>query len=82
MDIGDQLFTPEEPKLVNKAETLVKTKNPSLEEEVVESNKWCSINFIVWISLDRYTYRAKYDGNFADKDEDKIRTHLSKDFAR
>jgi hypothetical protein len=81
VDIGDQMITPEELKLVNKPETSIKTKDPKTGKEGYRIGLEVFHQLHCLNLVRKSTYRDHYDGkgDFAEKDEAKIRAHLGKD---
>jgi hypothetical protein len=81
VDIGDQMITPEELKLVNKPETSIKTKDPKTGKEGYRIGLEVFHQLHCLNLIRKSTYRDHYDGkgDFAEKDEATIRAHLGKD---
>jgi hypothetical protein len=81
VDIGDQMITPEELKLVNKPETSIKTKDPKTGKEGYRIGLEVFHELHCLNLVRKSTYRDHYNGtgDFAEKDEAKIRAHLGKD---
>ena len=81
VDIGDQMITPVELKLVNKPETSIKTKNPKTGKEGYRIGLEVFHQLHCLNLVRKSTYRDHYNGkgDFAEKDEVKIRAHLGKD---
>ena len=78
VNIGDQMITPEEIKLVNKPESSIKTKDPRTGKEGYRIGLEVFHQLHCLNLVRKSTYREHYDGkgDFAEKDEAKIRTHL------
>jgi hypothetical protein len=81
VDMGDQMITPEELKLVNKPETSVKTKDPNTGKEGYRIGLEVFHQLHCLNLVRKSTYRDHYKGkgDFAEEDEVKIRTHLGMD---
>jgi hypothetical protein len=81
VDIGDQMITPEELKIVNKPEDSIKTKDPKTGKEGYRIGLEVFHQLHCLNLIRKSTYREKYDGkgDFAEKDEAKIRGHLGTD---
>jgi hypothetical protein len=80
VDIGDQMITPEELKLVNKPETSIKTKDPKTGKEGYRIGLEVFHQLHCLNLVRKSTYRDHYNGkgDFAENDEAKIREHLGK----
>ncbi|PMD57179.1 uncharacterized protein K444DRAFT_535285 [Hyaloscypha bicolor E] len=78
VDMGDQMVTPEELKLVNKPETSVKIKNPKTGKEGYRIGLEVFHQLHCLNLVRKSTYRDHYEGkgDFAEEDEVKIRNHL------
>ncbi|KAE9377295.1 hypothetical protein N431DRAFT_542655 [Stipitochalara longipes BDJ] len=78
VDIGDQMITPEELKLVNKPETSIKTKDPKTGKEGYRIGLEVFHQLHCLNLIRKSTFREYYDGkdDFAGKDEKTIRGHL------
>jgi Mycotoxin biosynthesis protein UstYa len=81
VDMGDQMITPEELKLVNKPETSVKTKDPKTGKEGYRIGLEVFHQLHCLNLVRKSTYRDHYKGkgDFAEEDEVKIRAHLGMD---
>lgn len=81
VDIGDQMITPEELKLVKKPQDSIKTKDPKTGKEGYRIGLEVFHQLHCLNLLRKSTYRDHYEGkgDFEEKDEMKIRTHLGKD---
>jgi len=80
VDMGDQMITQHELKLVNKPEDSIKTKDPRTGKEGYRIGLEVFHQLHCLNLIRKSTYRDHYDGkgDFAEKDEAKIRTHLGK----
>jgi hypothetical protein len=80
VDIGDQMITPEELKLVNKPETSIKTRDPKTGKEGYRIGLEVFHQLHCLNLIRKSTYRDHYNGkgDFAEKDE-AIRGHLGED---
>lgn len=78
-DIGDQMITTEELKLINKPEDSLKTKDPKSGKEGYRVGLEVFHQLHCLNMIRKSTFREFYDGkgDFAEKDDGKIRTHLS-----
>jgi Mycotoxin biosynthesis protein UstYa len=78
VDMGDQMITPEELKLVNKPETSVKVKDPKTGKEGYRIGLEVFHQLHCLNLIRKSTYRDHYKGkgDFAEEDEVKIRNHL------
>lgn len=78
VDMGDQMITPEELKLVNKPETSVKTKDPKTGKEGyrIGLEVFHQLHCLNLIRKSTYLDHYKGKGDFAEEDEVKIRMHL------
>ncbi len=78
VDMGDQMITPEELKLVNKPETSVKVKDPKTGKEGYRIGLEVFHQLHCLNLIRKSTYRDQYNGkgDFAEEDEGKIRAHL------
>ena len=79
-DIGDQMITPEELKMLEKPETSVKVKDPKTGREGyrIGLEVFHQLHCLNLIRKD--TYREQYEGkgDFKEKDEKKLRDHIGK----
>lgn len=79
-DIGDQMITPEEMKFIDKPLTSVKVTHPKTGKEGyrIGLEVFHQLHCLNLIRKD--TYRDQYEGkgDFKEKDEGKLRDHISK----
>lgn len=80
VQMGDQMITPEELKLVEKPEDSVKTTDPRTGKEGYRIGLEVFHQLHCLNLVRKATYREYYagKGDFAEKDEGKIRTHVGK----
>jgi len=77
VDMGDQMITPEELKLVNKPKTSVKVKDPKTGKEGYRIGLEVFHQLHCLNLIRKSTYRDHYQGKGDfEEDEDKIRAHL------
>jgi len=81
VDMGDQMITTEELKLVNKPETSVKIKDPKTGKEGYRIGLEVFHQLHCLNLVRKSTYRDHYKGkgDFAEEDDVKIRNHLGMD---
>lgn len=82
VDIGDQMITPEELKLVNKPEDSIKTKDPKTGREGyrIGLEVFHQLHCLNLIRKSTFGEKYKDKADFKDKSETEVRAHLGTDF--